>query len=289
MKYFIVRCVLFLLLLLVLSGCIVKKSTYLESQNALAQCNARESALLKEYEDLQRLNSNNLKTIDSLDIFTEEQKSMIKELSDEIMQYKEILSDEISQKEKLDFMLEAKIKELASRENKIKELQDIISAQEDMVNNLLSKVKNALIGFNSDELSVEVKNGKIYVVLANSLLFKPGRADIDEKGNSALAKLAEILRSQPDITIQIIGHTDTDPISNERFKDNWDLSVIRATSVVRILVEENGIDPSQVVPSGHGEFFPVGDNETVEGKAKNRRTEIIISPKLDALFELLNR
>ena len=121
------------------------------------------------------------------------------------------------------------------------------------------------------------------------LLFESGSARVDKRGKEALAKLAEVLNKQSDIDVYIEGHTDSKPINTAQFKDNWDLSVIRATSVVRILTKDYGVKPLQIQPCGRGEFMPVADNETADGRAKNRRTEIIMAPKLDKLYQMLNQ
>jgi chemotaxis protein MotB len=183
--------------------------------------------------------------------------------------------------------LEKKEKLLQERENALKEMRSIISRQDSIVNNLNNIVKNALLGFNSDELTVEMKNGKVYVSMSDKLLFKSGSADVEKKGTEALKKLSDVLSKNNDIDILIEGHTDNVPIKTAIYKDNWDLSAARATSVVRLLTAENKLEPKRLTASGKGEFFPVASNETAEGKAKNRRTEIILSPKLDELFKLI--
>jgi chemotaxis protein MotB len=183
--------------------------------------------------------------------------------------------------------LEEKEKLLAERERLVKELQDAIARKDAAVKALLDKVKTALAGFNSDELSVETRNGKVYVSLAEKLLFQSGQANVDKKGREALAKLADVLNKNPDIEIQIEGHTDNVPIKTVQFKDNWDLSVIRATSIVRILSQEYGVDEQRLTPAGKGETVPVASNSEATGRAKNRRIEIALSPKLDELIKIL--
>lgn len=163
----------------------------------------------------------------------------------------------------------------------------MINAQNAKVQQLLASVKDALLGFTSDELSVTEKDGKVYVAMSDKLLFESGSARVDKRGKEALAKLAEVLNRQNDIDVFIEGHTDSKPISTAQFKDNWDLSVIRATSVVRILTSEYQVNPLQIQPSGRGEYMPVADNESAEGRSCNRRTEIIMAPKLDKLFRIL--
>ena len=209
------------------------------------------------------------------------------ELKRSLLNCQEALNSNVSEREKLSALLDQEMIELRKKEQTINELQDMIRAQNDRVQALLNNVKNALMGFSSDELSVHEKDGKVYVAMSDKLLFQSGSAQVDRRGKEALAKLAEVLNRQTDIDVMIEGHTDNKPINTAQFKDNWDLSVIRATSVVRILTKDYKIKPLQIHPAGRGEYMPVANNETVEGRSKNRRTEIIISPKLEKLFDLL--
>jgi len=209
------------------------------------------------------------------------------ELRRSLRNCQETLSSNVSEKEKLAAMLDQEMIELRKKEQTINELQDMIKTQNERVQALLNNVKEALMGFSSDELSVQEKDGKVYVAMSDKLLFQSGSAQVDKRGKEALAILAEVLNKQTDIDVMIEGHTDTKPINTVQFKDNWDLSVIRATSVVRILTVDYKINPLQIHPAGRGEFMPIATNETVEGRSRNRRTEIIISPKLEKLFDLL--
>ena len=176
---------------------------------------------------------------------------------------------------------------LQDREKTIAELQRMIAQQNQKVKDLLSSVKDALLGFSSDELTVREEGGKVYVAMSDKLLFESGKAIVNEQGRAALGKLAGVLNRQTDIDVYIEGHTDNVPIKTAVFQDNWDLSVIRATSVVRILTETYGVNPLQIQPCGRGEYKPVDVNTTAEGKARNRRTEIIMAPRLDKLFKML--
>ncbi|HXH19732.1 MAG TPA: OmpA family protein [Chitinophagales bacterium] len=177
-------------------------------------------------------------------------------------------------------------KELAAREQKVQELEALLNKKDAALADLKKRIEDALLAFNKDELSVEIKDGKIYVSLQEKLLFKSGSAVVDAKGRSALVKLADVLAKQTDVDILIEGHTDNVPIKTECIKDNWDLSVARATAIVRIL-QESSIKPERFIASGRGEYVPVAPNTTPEGKAKNRRTEIILAPKLDEIFKIL--
>lgn len=216
-------------------------------------------------------------TIDSL-------KNAYENLADISGKKQSELNDAL-QKKSLD--LTGKESLLKDREQKLRELEAILRKQDSIVNGLSTLIKNALIGFNADELTTEIKDGKVYVMMTDKLLFKSGKADVEAKGKDALGKLADVLNKNTEINIQVEGHTDSIPIKTELFKDNWDLSVVRATSVTRILTENYKVDAKRVTASGKGEVSPKAPNSTPEGRAKNRRTEIILSPKLDNLFSLL--
>jgi chemotaxis protein MotB len=176
--------------------------------------------------------------------------------------------------------------ELANQQRRLAELQALMNQQKKAIEEIRKKMTEALVGFNSNELSVSIKNGKVYVSLQENLLFPSGSAVVNPKGKQALGKLAEVLNNNPDITVDIEGHTDSVPIRG-RYQDNWALSTARATSIVRILTTDYQVDPVRVTASGHSSYDPVQTNSTADGRALNRRTEIILSPKLDELYRLL--
>ena len=209
--------------------------------------------------------------------------------------YESLINMSLSQTDKLSKALSAKSEELnakekllSEREKTLEEMNKVIARQDSITKRLNSILRNALLGFNSDELSVEIKNGKVYVSMSDKLLFKSGSSAVEAKGKEALKLLGDVLDKNVDIDILVEGHTDNVPIKTSVYKDNWDLSVARATSIVRILAVDYKIAPTRMTASGKGEFFPKADNDTAEGRAKNRRTEIILSPKLDELMKLLN-
>ena len=208
-------------------------------------------------------------------------------LGQAIRDYRKSLYSNLSEQEKLNMLLKEKMEKLAEREATINKLQAEVDAQNARLQSLLNSVKDALLGFSSDELTVTENNGKIYVAMSDKLLFESGSAQVNKQGKEALGKLAEVLKKQHDIDVFIEGHTDNTPIKTVQFKDKWDLSVVRATSVVRILTKDYGVNPLQILPCGRGEFMPVDNNESVEGRAHNRRTEIIMAPKLDKLMDIL--
>lgn len=192
-----------------------------------------------------------------------------------------------SQLNKLSNDLGDNMARLRQREARLHDLELRLRRQDSMLNALNTSVKSALVGFSPDELSVEMRDGKVYVSMSDKLLFKSGDANVETKGKEALKRLAEVLNKNQDVSIAIEGHTDNVPIKTTLYKDNWDLSAARATNVVRLLTQEYGMDARRLTASGRGEYFPVADNSSAEGKAKNRRTEVVLSPKLDELMKMI--
>lgn len=178
---------------------------------------------------------------------------------------------------------------IADQAKRLQTLQNMIQAQKDVMSKLKNSISAALMNYKTDELSVYTKDGNVYVSLQEKLLFKSGSDVVDPKGKEALKSLAQVLNSTKDITVLIEGHTDNMPIKTAKFKDNWDLSTARATSIVRILTTDNGFDSSRITATGKSEFHPVKSNETAEGRAGNRRTEVILSPDLKELYKLLDQ
>lgn len=179
--------------------------------------------------------------------------------------------------------------DLSAREKRLGELEQILKEKDKAVNDLRDKVNKALLGFKDSGLTVDVRNGKVYVSLAEKLLFKSGSYAIDPKGVEALTRLAGALKDQQDINVMVEGHTDDVPVAkgNACIDDNWDLSVLRATSIINTLVSK-GVSPARLVAAGRGEFSPIEAAKTAEARQRNRRTEIILTPKLDELFQILD-
>ncbi len=229
----------------------------------VANQNSNYQKLEKQYNDLSNTNLSQ----------AEQFSASLKQKSDELRQK----SDELTSKENL----------LIDREKSLRDMQKVIARQDSITKRLNDILRNALLSFKSDELSVEVKNGKVYVSMSDKLLFKSGSAAIESKGIEAIKVLADVLTKNSDIDILVEGHTDNIPIKTAIYGDNWDLSVARATSIVRILTNDYKISPTRLTASGKGEYAPRTSNATPEGRAGNRRTEIILSPKLDEIMKLL--
>ena len=267
--------------LLACTSCVTKKK-YLLAENGRLEAIARGDGLQNQLVDCRDNNDGLTSRLAAL-------KRDTTRMGTSLRNYQSMLNTNLTEQEKLNALLSQKMGELDERERTINELQDMINAQTERVQSLLNSVKDALLGFSTDELTIREKDGKVYVAMSDKLLFESGSARVDKRGKEALAKLAEVLNKQSDIDVYIEGHTDSKPINTAQFKDNWDLSVIRATSVVRILTKDYGVNPLQIQPCGRGEFMPVADNESADGRAKNRRTEIIMAPKLDKLYQMLNQ
>ena len=273
------RMIFLLCVFVAVSSCVPKKK-FLVAENGRLAALERERTLTKNLNGLKEETAKQKKQIAGL-------LNDTTRMGQSIRDYRNSLYSNMSEQEKLNMLLKEKMDKLAEREATINELQAEIKAQNDRVSALLQSVKDALLGFSSDELTVTQKDGKVYVAMSDKLLFESGSAQVNKQGKEALGKVAEVLKKQNDIDVFIEGHTDTKPIKTVQFKDNWDLSVVRATSVVRILTKDYGVNPLQIVPSGRGEFMPVDDNETADGRARNRRTEIIMAPRLDKLMDIL--
>lgn len=247
------------------------------NRNELLKGNAKETRLLLAklqvaQEDLQIRENSLMKLQKNLDT----QRTKLEKLRTELDVKNTVLGN-------LEEDIKLKEKELEARIRKTNELENILFSKDSIVNALKTKVSDALLGFQNKGLTIEQKNGKVYVSLEEQLLFKFGSTDVDPTGVNALKNLAKVLEQNPNINIMIEGHTDDVGGANY----NWDLSVKRATSIVKILLDNSEIDPKRLTASGRGEFMPIDPDETDEARKKNRRTEIILTPKLDELFKIL--
>ena len=178
--------------------------------------------------------------------------------------------------------------ELSARSIRVTELETIINRKDSMVTALKKSISKALIGLEGEGLTIEKRNGKVYISLEEDLLFASGKYVVNSGGVTALNKLATALSTQTDLEILVEGHTDNIPLSGKGLvKDNWDLSVMRATNVVKVLTKNQSLNPLQLTAAGRAEFVPIASNETKQGRSSNRRIEMILSPNLDDLFDLL--
>ncbi|PHS53243.1 MAG: cell envelope biogenesis protein OmpA [Lutibacter sp.] len=257
----------------------------LEKLNTLfAELSAQKEILASEFTSLQ----SNYKNLDESYKLLASQSS--KKLADQSQKNQQLLL-ELETKEQKMALESARLEELQNELNKrskqISDLQTLIDAKEVQMQQLKNAISNALHNFEGKGLTVVHKNGKIYVSMENKLLFNSGSWAVGNEGKKAVIQLARVLAENADIHVLIEGHTDNDPYAGVTLIDNWDLSVKRATAIVRIL-KSNGVNPTQITAAGRSEFVPVNTNKTKEGKAKNRRIEIILAPNLDQISKLLN-
>lgn len=178
--------------------------------------------------------------------------------------------------------------QIAAQRKRLQQMQNLMEQQHKATEALRKKISDALTGFNASELTIAQKNGRVYISMQENLLFPSGSAVLNPKGKEALAKVAYVLNTNPDININVEGHTDSIAIHNKLYADNWSLSTARATSIAHVLIDEYNVTPGRLVASGRAYYDPIGTNSTPTGRALNRRTEIILEPKLDELMELMN-
>lgn len=207
-------------------------------------------------------------------------ESAIRELTNRI----NVLGDE---KENTKRQLKSTKEQVDEQRHRLEQLQALLDQQRQAAEALRSKIADALKGFNSSELTVKMKNGKVYISMQESLLFPSGSAVVNPKGKDALSKVAGVLNASADININIEGHTDSIPIHTVKFADNWELSTARATSIAHVLIDDYHVVPAKLVASGRSEYDPIAPNTTPEGRGQNRRTEIILEPRLNELMKLM--
>jgi len=293
------RIITFTLVALTLNSCVSTRIfNDLESRYALLKNNYNRQAktIEKIKNDLDELNKKykaqekNLSlTHDSL----RAKKQSLEKLKTSLELLKEnsesALRARISENEELMERISERENELADRITRVNDLERLISQQKELMRGLKERLSNALLNYEGKGLSVEAREGKVYVSMENKLLFQSGSWDVEPEGKSAVASLGEVLSGNPDISILIEGHTDNVPFTKRgSIKGNWDLSTKRATSIVNILLENPEILPQNLTAAGRGEYLPIAPNSTIEGRSANRRIEVILSPQLDKITQIIN-
>lgn len=270
-----------------------------DAQQKIADLDRNTAALKMEVDSLNAENATKSKLLHQNKLDLESLRKVNSQLADQLKnsrseaEVKALLSDLQKIQDKLQAREDALLaseKSLKEKELKVKELSDIISKQDSLMKNLRKKVADALTGFEGKGLEVINKNGKVYVSLDEKLLFKSGKWNVDAKGVEALNNIAKFLAENKDIHVVIEGHTDDQALVNSigNIEDNWDLSVKRATAIVKTILKNKNIDPSRITASGRAEFVPLDNAKTKEARQKNRRTEIILSPNMDELMKVLS-
>lgn len=273
--------ILFLFLpLLVLFSCVTKKKYY---------------SLDTEYKKVQANNSNcndQLKSAQSLNTDLTNQKML---LSAQVEYLKKNSTEVLSALQDMSVLsskqaesVKQSLENISQKDSYIRDLQSAISRKDSLNMRMVMNLKSNLSDVNDKDINIKVEKGVVYIDISDKMLFNTGKFAVTEKAKVILGKVATVLNSYPEIEFLVEGHTDSVPIQNTCMVDNWDLSVKRATSVVRILQKEYKMNPSRMTASGHSEYVPVALNDTEEGRALNRRTRIIILPQLDQFFKLLS-
>jgi len=231
-----------------------------ENLQSKAVLEAEIAGLKKQMDYLKENNSTALKQLESLSVISGSQAESIKKSLDNI----------------------------GAKDAYIQDLQSAISRKDSLNLALVTNLKGAIGNMDDKDINIKVDKGVVYIDISDKLLFKSGSFDVSDKAGNVLSKVATVLKNQPDIEFMVEGHTDNVAYKgNNLIADNWDLSVKRATAVVRILQNQYGLDPAKMTAAGRSEYLPVADNNTTEGKAANRRTRIVILPQLDQFFKLL--
>ena len=183
--------------------------------------------------------------------------------------------------------LEKSLEQMKEKDLQIKAFRDAMNRKDSVTLALVTSLKGAIGNLNDEDIEINVEKGVVYVSISDKLLFNSGRWDVTNRAKEVLGKVATVVKNKPDIEFMVEGHTDSQPISTSVIEDNWDLSVKRATSVVRILQEEFGVPPERMVAAGRSYYVPLASNDTAEGRARNRRTRIVVLPKLDQFYKMI--
>ena len=262
-------------------------------QNQFDQLQNEYDSTLSERNQLQQEVTGLQKKYDALnDSYTALEQNSSKAIADNVQKNRELLAQleakELALTAENDRLLKLE-SDMQERSERIAELEALIASKDQAMRDLKDAISKALTAFEGKGLTVEQRDGKVYVSMENKLLFKSGSWAVGSEGRQAIEQLGSVLANNPDIAVLIEGHTDNDPFSSGgQIANNWDLSTKRATAIVQILNENKAINPESLTAAGRGEFAPIASNETTEGKAKNRRIEVVLTPKLDEITKLLN-
>ena len=276
MKHIIILCIS-----VVMASCVSTKK-YNSLNESYKKCIEEGKACNMQLKGLQETNS----TLSEKNKSLAEQVDYLQKTSNQVLttlQDMSVLSGKQAES------MKQSLQSLSEKEAYIKDLQSAISRKDSLNMALVMNLKSSLKNVNDEDINIKVEKGVVYIDLSDKMLFYSGSYRVTQKAKTILGKIANVLNAHQELEVMVEGHTDSVPIHTNVLDDNWDLSVKRATSVVRILQQDYKIDPMRMVAAGHGKYAPVADNETVEGRALNRRTRIIILPQLDQFFKLLVR
>lgn len=267
-------------------SCVSTKTYNTTRAEALRLASELESANLT----LEDLRARNASLSDQLELAVSDTARLGAQYRDLHGRYQQLLADGSAEAARMLRQLEENQSQLAERSQRVEELEQLLKAREEAIDAIRRQVADALLGFEGKGLTISTRNGNVYVSMDNKLLFKSGSFDIAPEGAEAVRELSQVLAQNKDINVMVEGHTDDVTYRpNGNLQDNLDLSAKRATTVTRLLLENKGIEPSRIISAGRGESLPVDDAKTSEARAKNRRTEIILTPKLDELMRIMDK
>lgn len=256
------------------------EAKYTLATSDLAECSTEKATLARQKESLER----ELALLNSKVTDLNGQVDFLKANNNQALKQLESLSVISSQQAE---SIKKSMDNIGAKDAYIQTLQQQMARKDSLNMTLVMNLKGAIGNLDDEDVNIKVDKGVVYIDISDKLLFKSGSYEITDKANTVLGKVAQVLKNQPDIEFMVEGHTDNVPYKGGLLADNWDLSVKRATSVVRVLQKQYGLDPAKMAAAGRAEYKPVADNSTKEGKAANRRTRIVILPQLDQFFQLL--
>lgn len=268
-------------MILAVPGCVSKKK--------YAELQAEHQALQQNYTTLQSDYGKSQTRAQTIDALLQEARANNAELKDQYAKLQESLDKSISQNTQGNVNISKLVDEINASNKYIKQLVSAKSKSDSLNLVLATNLTRSLTGADHDEVNVRVLKGVVYISLADNMLFKSGSYEVNSRAMTTLGKIAKIIKDYSDYDILVEGNTDTVPISRTNIRNNWDLSTLRASSIVQVLQNDFGVSPSRLTAAGRGEYNPIADNSTEVGRQRNRRTEIIITPKLDQFLDLIDK
>lgn len=268
-------------MIVALPGCVSKKK--------YAELQAEHQALQQNYTTLQSDYGKAQSKAQTIDALLQEARANNAELKSQYAKLQASLDKSISQNTQGNVNISKLVDEINASNKYIKQLVTAKSKSDSLNLVLATNLTRSLTGADQDEVNVRVLKGVVYISLADNMLFKSGSYQVNDRAMTTLGKIAKIIKDYSDYDILVEGNTDPVPIKRTNIRNNWDLSTLRASSIVQVLQNEFGVDPSRMTAAGRGEYNPIADNSTEYGRQRNRRTEIIITPKLDQFLDLIDK
>ncbi len=268
-------------MILAMPGCVSKKK--------YAELEAQHQALQQDYTTLQTNYNQSQTKAQTIDALLKEARANNAELKAQYERQQALLDKSITQNTQGNVNISKLVDEINASNKYIKQLVSAKSKSDSLNLVLATNLTRSLSGSDADEVNVKVLKGVVYISLADNMLFKSGSYEVNDRALTTLSKIAKIIKDYSDYDVLVEGNTDPVPINRTNIRNNWDLSALRASSIVQVLQNDYGVDPGRLTAAGRGEYNPIADNSTDVGRQRNRRTEIIITPKLDQFLDLIDK